>query len=170
MGYKVKWVEDHLGISRKALRNYERLGLMPPNKGGKYRDYSDEDIDRIWSIKLLQGVGYSLAEIRELMDNPEADFYKSISEKVVELERKRDDITNFIEFAKTIKLTGRVPTTKEVGSIRYTLWDEGGTIYCSRCTHRTRTSDGEEDLVECPHCHEMRDSKAYYCRHCNMPF
>ena len=44
-----------------------------------------------------------------------------------------------------------------------TLWDEGGTIYCSRCTHRTRTSDGEEDLVECPHCHEMRDSKAYYC-------
>ena len=51
-----------------------------------------------------------------------------------------------------------------------TLWDEGGTIYCSRCTHRTRTSDGEEDLVECPQCHEMRDSKAYYCRHCNMPF
>lgn len=41
-----------------------------------------------------------------------------------------------------------------------TLWDEGDTIYCSRCAHRTRTSDGEEDLVECPHCHEMRDSKA----------
>ena len=124
MGYKVKWVEEHLGISRKALRNYERLGLMPPNKGGKYRDYSDEDIDRIWSIKLLQGVGYSLAEIRELMNNPEADFYKSISEKVVELERKRDDIINFIEFAKTIKLTGRVPTTKEVGSIRYSEFME----------------------------------------------
>ena len=124
MGYKVKWVEDHLGISRKALRNYERLGLMPTNKDGKYRDYSDEDIDRIWSIKLLQGVGYSLAEICELMDNQEADFYKSISEKVVELERKRDDITNFIEFAKTIKLTGRVPTTKKVGSIRYSEFME----------------------------------------------
>lgn len=124
VGYRVKWVEDHLGISRKALRNYERLGLMPPNKGGKYRDYSDEDIDRIWSIKLLQGVGYSLAEICELMDNQEADFYKSISEKVVELERKRDDIINFIEFAKTIKLTGQVPTTKKVGSIRYSEFME----------------------------------------------
>ena len=32
VGYKVKWVEDHLGISRKELRNYERLGLMPTNK------------------------------------------------------------------------------------------------------------------------------------------
>jgi DNA-binding transcriptional MerR regulator len=90
---------------------------MPPNKYGKYRDYSDEDIDRIWSIKLLQGVGYSLTEIRELMDNPEADFYKSISEKVVELERKRDDITNFIKFAKTIKLTGSNSNTKEVWCI-----------------------------------------------------
>ena len=44
VGYKVKWVEDHFGISRKALCNYEKLGLMPPNIGGKYRDYSDEDI------------------------------------------------------------------------------------------------------------------------------
>lgn len=124
VGYKVKWVEDHFGISRKALCNYEKLGLMPPNIGGKYRDYSDEDIDRIWSIKILQGVGYSLAEIRELKDNKEAYFYKSISDKVVELERKRDDITNFIEFAKTIKLTGRVPTTKQVGSIRYSEFME----------------------------------------------
>lgn len=47
-----------------------------------------------------------------------------------------------------------------------TLWDEGDTFYCSRCTHRTRTKDGKEDLVECPRCHKMRDSKAYYCRHC----
>ena len=51
-----------------------------------------------------------------------------------------------------------------------TLWDEGDTIYCSRCCHRTRTENGEEDLVECPHCGGMRDSKAYYCRHCNTPF
>lgn len=51
-----------------------------------------------------------------------------------------------------------------------TLWDEGDTIYCSLCAHRTRISDGEDDLVECPHCHEMRDRKAYYCRNCNMPF
>ena len=52
MGYKVKWVEDHLGVSRKALRGFEEAGLMPPNKDGKYRDYDDDDLDRIWAIKL----------------------------------------------------------------------------------------------------------------------
>lgn len=49
------------------------------------------------------------------------------------------------------------------------LWDEGDTIYCSRCKHRTRKDDDEDDSIECPHCGEMRDRKAYYCRNCNMP-
>ena len=31
MGYKVKWVEEHLGVSRKALRGFEKAGLMPKN-------------------------------------------------------------------------------------------------------------------------------------------
>ena len=37
MGYQVKWVEDNLGVTRKALRNFEKLGLMPPNEGGGSR-------------------------------------------------------------------------------------------------------------------------------------
>lgn len=48
-----------------------------------------------------------------------------------------------------------------------TLWDEGDTIYCSKCCHRTRTDNGENDEVECPYCHRMRDRKAMYCRYCN---
>ena len=37
MGYQVKWVEDNLGVSRKALRNFEKMGLMPLNEGNQYR-------------------------------------------------------------------------------------------------------------------------------------
>ena len=48
-----------------------------------------------------------------------------------------------------------------------TLWDEGDTIYCSKCTHRTLIETGEDDVVECPYCHRMRDRKAMYCRWCN---
>lgn len=48
-----------------------------------------------------------------------------------------------------------------------TLWDEGDTIYCSRCTHRTSVETGEDDVVECPFCHRLRDRKAMYCRWCN---
>ena len=48
-----------------------------------------------------------------------------------------------------------------------TLFDEGDTFYCKLCYHRTRVSDGKDDLLECPYCHRMRDRKAAYCRWCN---
>ncbi len=48
-----------------------------------------------------------------------------------------------------------------------TLWDEGDTFHCSVCFHRTNVATGEDDVVECPYCHRMRDRKAAYCRYCN---
>jgi len=47
------------------------------------------------------------------------------------------------------------------------LFDEGDTVLCVRCYHRTSKETGEDDVVECPYCHRMRDRKAMYCRWCN---
>lgn len=123
MGYKVKWVEENLGVTRKALRIFEREGLMPKNKNGQYRDYSEEDIERIWFIRVMQGMGYTLKEIAALAvnaDNEEWDFHGSITQKVAELERKKTDIERHLGYARTIKLTGRFPSRpKEIGSVRF---------------------------------------------------
>lgn len=48
-----------------------------------------------------------------------------------------------------------------------TLWDDGETIHCSLCHHNTLKATGEDDVVECPYCHRMRDRRALYCRYCN---
>ena len=92
MGYHVKWVEEHLGVTRKALRLYEGKGLLPKNEGGRYRSYDDEDIERIWAIKVLQGMGYTLNEIAEIAHfegEKEFDFQSSITQKVKKLEEKK---------------------------------------------------------------------------------
>lgn len=47
------------------------------------------------------------------------------------------------------------------------LTEKNGLVYCMKCTHRTRLSDGKDDSVECPYCHRMRDRTATYCRYCN---
>jgi len=123
MGYTVKWVEEHLGITRKALRNYEEKKLMQAdgsrNPINNYREYTDEDIERLWAIKVLQGIGFTVREIKDLSDNPDFDFLTVMESKIVDLERKRDEIQQYIEFAKTIKLTGRIPTVKSPGSTRF---------------------------------------------------
>ena len=120
MGYQVKWVEDNLGVSRKALRNFEKLGLMPPNEGGGYRDYSDEDIDRIWTIRLFQGMGYSLKELVSLTENEDFDFDTSLEKKIQELEVEKANIERHLGYAQNIKLTGRFPSRpKNMGSVTF---------------------------------------------------
>lgn len=32
MEYRVRWIEDNLGITRKTLQKYEEAGLIPDNK------------------------------------------------------------------------------------------------------------------------------------------
>lgn len=120
MGYKVKWVEDNLGVTRKALRVFEKTGLMPENKGAQYRDYDDDDIDRIWTIRVLQGMGYSIKEISDMISDDEFDFDTSISQKVVQLETKMTELKQHLAYAKTIKQTGRFPSRpKKMGDVKF---------------------------------------------------
>lgn len=125
MGYKVKWVEENLGVSRKALRNFEKYGLMPANEGGAYRDYSDEDIERIWAIRLFQGMGYTLKELVKLSESDDFDFDATLEKKIQELENEKAKIERHLGYAQHIKLTGRFPSRpKNMGTITFEEFQE----------------------------------------------
>lgn len=53
-----------------AIRFYERRALLPkaPRTVGRFRLYSHEDIARLAFIKQMQGLGFSLREVRQLLD------------------------------------------------------------------------------------------------------
>lgn len=56
------------GASRKAIRHYEALGLLPPaTRKGNYRVYSEHHVFLVHMIKHAQNFGFSLAELRELV-------------------------------------------------------------------------------------------------------
>ncbi len=123
MGYGVKWIEEHLGITRKALRNYEDKGLMP-KEGSRdpktnYRNYSENEIERLWTIKILQGIGFSVKEIESLANDPSIDFYEALKVKIEELETRRAELDQFIGFAKTVKMSGQILDVAKVGSMRF---------------------------------------------------
>lgn len=109
LGYKVKWVEEHLGITRKAIRVFEKAGLIPENQDGKYRDYDEDDIDRLWAIRVLQGMGYTIKEIGQMITDEEFEFDNSLLKKIRELEEEKNKIERHLGYAKTIKMTGRFP-------------------------------------------------------------
>lgn len=56
------------GASCKAIRHYESLGLIPvPQRQGKYRIYSEQDVFLIHMVKHAQRVGFSLKELKVLV-------------------------------------------------------------------------------------------------------
>ena len=83
-------------ISADAIRYYEREGLLAPaqKSDAGYRLYDDHAVRRIRFIKQAQQCGFSLAEIRELLElktrnNACCNDVKSVViEKKLQLERK----------------------------------------------------------------------------------
>jgi DNA-binding transcriptional MerR regulator len=61
-------VAEITGATRKAIRHYESLGLIPtPERKGKYRVYSEQDIFLIHLIKQGQTIGFTLNELKGLL-------------------------------------------------------------------------------------------------------
>lgn len=60
------------GVSARMLRHYESLGLVRPcgRTGSGYREYSAEDIRRIFHIESLRSLGLSLREVGRALDDP----------------------------------------------------------------------------------------------------
>ncbi|MFF1490282.1 MerR family transcriptional regulator [Streptomyces sp. NPDC058319] len=60
------------GVSARMLRHYESLGLVRPSvrTGSGYREYSAEDIRRIFHVESLRSLGLSLREVARALDDP----------------------------------------------------------------------------------------------------
>ncbi len=90
-------VAERTGLTQRTLRFYEEKGLLnPPTRmEGGFRLYSEEDIQRIEHVvQLKQNLGFSLADIKEMIEAEEAISalraqYKELSsgQKLESLER-----------------------------------------------------------------------------------
>ncbi|TXS51233.1 HEAT repeat domain-containing protein [Streptomyces sp. t39] len=60
------------GVSARMLRHYESLGLVRPTdrNGAGYREYSADDIRRIFHIESLRSLGLSLRDVGRALDDP----------------------------------------------------------------------------------------------------
>ncbi|GGT14702.1 HEAT repeat domain-containing protein [Streptomyces atratus] len=59
------------GVSARMLRHYDSLGLVRPTgrTDAGYREYSSEDIRRIFHIESLRSLGLSLRDVRRALDD-----------------------------------------------------------------------------------------------------
>lgn len=100
------------GVTAKMIRYYEQIGLIPAagrNNSG-YRSYSMNDIERLKFIKRSRELGFSVAEISDLLDlwndrsrqsadvkNLAQGHIKRLEERIYDLQQMADTLKDLIE-------------------------------------------------------------------------
>ena len=92
------------GLTRDALRYYERQGLLPLSRrsAGGFREYDGATVDRIRFIKQAQAHGLTLREIRDLVSH-QSDAGRTrcrhvrnlLARKLEQLETRRRELDTF---------------------------------------------------------------------------
>jgi len=99
--FTIRQLTKEFSVTARTLRFYEDEGLIAPERRGQTRIYSGRDRARITLILRGRRVGFSLAELREILDLYEKQdggitqlvhARKKFEERIVSLERQRIDI------------------------------------------------------------------------------
>lgn len=103
---KIGKTAEMAGVNKETIRYYERRGLIPePDKmDSGYRLYSMRHVDQIRFIKRAQELGFTLSEIKALL-NLRMDEDTTCSEIKQEAEQKYRDVVKKIEDLQRIKST-----------------------------------------------------------------
>lgn len=105
-------VAEKADVNPETLRYYERKELIPkpPRSDGGFRLYDDRYVDRLRFIQRAQDLGFTLAEIKGLLDlrvddeatcqavKARADAkIDDVEEKIRDLQRIRDALSTLID-------------------------------------------------------------------------
>jgi DNA-binding transcriptional MerR regulator len=108
--YKVGEVAALTSVTVRTLHHYDRIGLLRPSghTEGGHRVYAEADLLTLQQVLTLRYLGFSLAQIGELLRRPDFDVPASlrvqrrvVRDRIAELERIDDALAELIDGRST---------------------------------------------------------------------
>lgn len=126
---KIGEFAERAGVAIDTVRYYERQGLLPEpvRRASGYRSYAEGDVSRLRFVRRAKGLGFTLDEIRSLLD----------------LSGRREDDMGGLKAAATAKLADVEARIEELSRIR-----DGLHTLVDACP-------GHGALQECPILHAL---------------
>jgi DNA-binding transcriptional MerR regulator len=99
-GLRTGELADRAGVNVQTLRYYERRGLLatPARRPSGQREYSEDAVRLLRTIKAVQRLGFTLAEIEELLTLSEhrrgtGELHRRAQAKVAEIDARIAHLT-----------------------------------------------------------------------------
>jgi DNA-binding transcriptional MerR regulator len=115
--YKVKEVADMAGVSVRTLHHYDQIGLLQPEAvtPAGYRLYTDKNLERLQQILFFKEIGFTLQEIKSMLDSPGFDRTQALRahrELLLAKKKRLEEIIRTVE--KTLSsIEGGIDMDKE---------------------------------------------------------
>ena len=96
------------GVSVRALRYYDAIGLLKPSKVTEagYRLYDNNALKRLQAILLFRELQFPLKEIRNILDSPVFDPDEALRQQIHLLELQKQRLEDLIHLAHEIQTKG----------------------------------------------------------------
>ena len=103
--FTVNEVSKIAGISIRTLQYYDKIGLLPPSgfTDSGYRLYNEDSLEKLQTILLFRELEFPLKEIKKIIENPDFDREKALSEQIKLLKLRREQIDSLISLAEKLK-------------------------------------------------------------------
>jgi DNA-binding transcriptional MerR regulator len=122
--FSITQLADEFNVTTRAIRFYEDKDLLHPSRQGQTRVYKPRDRARLALIVRGKSVGFSLGEIKELIDL--YDTYGDERQYLIAQEKFREQISNLEQQKQDI-------------DVQIELLQEG----CDRMLQLAKQADGE---------------------------
>ncbi len=100
-----------VGVTRRTLQEYNKVGLLKPTKIAEtgYWLYDDYAIQKLILIKVFVEAGYERKTIKALLESPTLDLLDEFDRLIDVLEKKRKEIDGMINIIKSLKVASKLP-------------------------------------------------------------
>lgn len=106
-------VEKMVGVTRRTLQEYDKIGLLSPTmktENGGYWFYDDDAIKNLMQIQIFIEAGYKRKPIKQILQLEDSDLLKEYKLLIEKLKEKRKRIDGMINYIETIVSVTSMPT------------------------------------------------------------
>ncbi|KQL43986.1 hypothetical protein AN963_21305 [Brevibacillus choshinensis] len=112
--YAISEIAGMLQITKRTLRFYDQIGLLTPSlfSSGGHRLYTSDDIEKLYKIRLLKGLGLNLKQVKLIFEESKLEWEDLLRQQLSEIDKQLKKYKLMQEIVlivqRSIKLEGKM--------------------------------------------------------------